>query len=146
MNRRRSDFQSLALPSELPRHHGETSIIFLDYKVNCLILKCSIFLFAAACNRILLRLKSYTHCAILFLEKKRMDEKEIREILFKKNGDFRKAALLHKEYEKMLDGLRKKSCLSNEDELKEKELKKKKLTLKDKMHWMISEYKKNLND
>jgi uncharacterized protein YdcH (DUF465 family) len=75
-----------------------------------------------------------------------MDEKEIREFLLEKDEDFREAALLHKEYEKMLDGLKKKSCLSNEEELKEKELKKKKLTLKDKMHWMISEYKKSLLD
>jgi len=45
-----------------------------------------------------------------------------------------------------LDGLKKKSLLSYEEELREKELKKKKLTLKDKMNWMISEYKKSLND
>ncbi|MCD6517252.1 MAG: hypothetical protein J7L72_07540 [Candidatus Aminicenantes bacterium] len=75
-----------------------------------------------------------------------MDEREIKKILFDKDEDFRKAVELHKEYEKTLDGLKKKSLLSYEEELREKELKKKKLTLKDKMNWMISGYKKSLND
>ena len=75
-----------------------------------------------------------------------MDEKEIKEFLFKKDEDFRKAVELHREYERILDVLKKKSCLSNEEGLREKELKKKKLTLKDKIHWMISEYKKSIND
>jgi len=34
-----------------------------------------------------------------------MDEKEIKKILFDKDEDFRKTVELHKEYEKILDGL-----------------------------------------
>jgi uncharacterized protein YdcH (DUF465 family) len=75
-----------------------------------------------------------------------MNDKEIREFLFNKDKDFRKAVELHREYEKKLDRLKKKSCLSNEEELKERELKKKKLTLKDRIHWMISEHKKSLHN
>jgi len=73
-----------------------------------------------------------------------MKEKEIKEILLKKNNDFRKAVELHRECEKKLDDLKKKSCLSAEEEIQERELKKKKLSLKDKMYRMISEYKNSL--
>jgi len=72
-----------------------------------------------------------------------MREKKIKEILLKKNEEFKKAFELHKKYEKELEKLMKKSCLSNEQAIREKELKKKKLSLKDKMYQMISEYEKS---
>jgi len=73
-----------------------------------------------------------------------MEEKEIKEILMKRNKDFRKAAEIHSDCEKKLNELKKKHYLSNEDQIKEKELKKKKLSLKDRMYKMISEYKKSV--
>lgn len=73
-----------------------------------------------------------------------MKEKEIKEMLLKKNNDFRKAVELHRECEKKLDDLKKKSWLSTKEEIQERELKKKKLSLKDKMYRMISEYKNSL--
>ncbi len=70
-----------------------------------------------------------------------MNEKEIKEILMKENQDFRKIAELHTKCEKELDELKRKNWLSTEEEVREKELKKKKLSLKDRMYKMISEYR-----
>jgi uncharacterized protein len=73
-----------------------------------------------------------------------MKEKEIKEILMKRNKDFRETAEIHSDCEKKLNELKKKPYLSSEDQIKERELKKKKLSLKDRMYKMISEYKKSL--
>jgi uncharacterized protein YdcH (DUF465 family) len=73
-----------------------------------------------------------------------MNEKEIKRILIKKNQSFKKASELHKKCEQKLDDLKKKPWLSNEEEIQERELKKRKLSLKDQMYRMISDYKKSL--
>jgi len=70
-----------------------------------------------------------------------MKEQKIKEILLKRNFDFKKAVDLHRECEEKLEDLKNKSYLSAEEEIQEREIKKKKLSLKDKIYQMISEYK-----
>lgn len=72
-----------------------------------------------------------------------MEEKELKKIMLKQSQEFRKAYQEHQKYEKALIELTKKNFLSDEDKLKEKELKKKKLALKDKMYFMMIEYRKS---
>jgi len=73
-----------------------------------------------------------------------MGEKELKELLLKENEEFKKVFSLHQKYEKELKKLRESSYLTDDERLKEKELKKKKLGLKDKMYFIMTEYKKSL--
>jgi uncharacterized protein YdcH (DUF465 family) len=74
---------------------------------------------------------------------KSMKEKDLRELLSEKNEAFKKLHLKHQRYEKQLKTLKAKSFLTEGERIKEKELKKKKLALKDKMYFMMKEYRKN---
>jgi len=73
-----------------------------------------------------------------------MREEELKKLLLKENEEFRKANKLHQQYEKKLEKLKTKSYLTESERQEEKELKKKKLILKDKMYFLMSEYKKFL--
>ena len=73
-----------------------------------------------------------------------MREKELKELLLKENEEFKKANQLHQQYEKKLDKLKAKSFLTETEKQEEKEIKKKKLALKDKMYYLMTEYKKSL--
>lgn len=73
-----------------------------------------------------------------------MEEKEIKELLLRDNDDFRNAFELHQKHEKKLEKLNAKNFLTEEEKLEEKELKKKKLALKDRMYFIMTEYKKSL--
>ncbi len=73
-----------------------------------------------------------------------MREEELKKLLLKENEEFRKANKLHQQYEKKLEKLKAKSFLTESERQEEKELKKKKLILKDKMYFLMSEYKKSL--
>lgn len=73
-----------------------------------------------------------------------MEEKELKEIMLKDSEEFRKAYQKHQQYENKLEEFKKKGYLSEEERLKEKELKKKKLALKDKMYYLMTEYRKSL--
>jgi len=73
-----------------------------------------------------------------------MREEELKKLLLKENEEFRKANKLHQQYEKKLEKLKAKSYLTESEKQEEKELKKKKLILKDKMYFLMSEYKKSL--
>jgi uncharacterized protein YdcH (DUF465 family) len=73
-----------------------------------------------------------------------MREEELKKLLLKENEEFRKANKLHQQYEKKLEKLKAKSYLTESERQEEKELKKKKLILKDKMYFLMSEYKKSL--
>jgi uncharacterized protein YdcH (DUF465 family) len=73
-----------------------------------------------------------------------MEEKEIKERLLKENKEFRNAFDQHKKLEKKLSKFQARSYLTEEEKLKEKQLKKNKLLLKDKMYRMITEYGKSL--
>jgi uncharacterized protein YdcH (DUF465 family) len=73
-----------------------------------------------------------------------MEEKELKEFLARESPDFKRAFEEHQRYEKALETLRGKPFLTDEEKLKEKELKKKKLILKDRMYQLMFEYRKSL--
>ena len=73
-----------------------------------------------------------------------MGEEELKELLIKENDEFKKAYQRHQKCEKDLDRLKKKDFLADQDRLKERELKKKKLALKDKMYVIMAKYRKSL--
>ncbi len=73
-----------------------------------------------------------------------MREEEIKALLLKKNREFREANRLHQQYEKKLEKLKSKNFLTEAEKMEEKELKKKKLALKDRMYYMMTEYNKSL--
>lgn len=72
-----------------------------------------------------------------------MREKELKELLLKENEEFRKASRQHQKYDKKLEMLKAKSFLNESEKQEVLELKKKKLALKDKMYYMMTEYKKS---
>lgn len=72
-----------------------------------------------------------------------MEEKAIKELLLKENKEFRKAFDQHQKLEKKLSKFYVKSYLSEEEKLKEKQLKKNKLLLKDKMYYIMTEFRKS---
>jgi len=73
-----------------------------------------------------------------------MEEKKIREILLKENKEFRRAFDQHQKLEKKLAKFQAKNFLSDEEKWEERQLKKEKLMLKDKMYYLMAEYKKSL--
>lgn len=73
-----------------------------------------------------------------------MREKELKELMLKENEEFKKANKLHQQYDKKLEKLEAKSFLTEEEKQEVVELKKKKLALKDKMYYLMIEYKKSL--
>lgn len=73
-----------------------------------------------------------------------MGEKELKEVLMQKNKDFRGVVELHRKYDSELEKLKSKNYLLDDEKLRIRELKKKKLVLKDKMYVMMTEYKKSL--
>ncbi len=72
-----------------------------------------------------------------------MDENELKELLLKENEDFKKLYQEHQSYDKKLKAFMTKGFLTEEDELKVKELKKRKLALKDRMYLMMAEFRKS---
>ena len=73
-----------------------------------------------------------------------MEEKELKELMLKQSEEFRKLYEEHQKCEKRLDQFKEKSFLTEEEELEERGLKKKKLALKDKMYLMMTKFKKSL--
>jgi uncharacterized protein YdcH (DUF465 family) len=73
-----------------------------------------------------------------------MDEKQLKQLLLKKNQEFRKLYEEHQSYEKKLEKFKSKSFLTEEEELEERELKKRKLALKDRMYLLMAEFRKSL--
>jgi len=73
-----------------------------------------------------------------------MDEQKIKEIMIVKNAEFKKLYEEHKKHEETLKILKFKPVLSETEKLEEKELKKMKLVLKDRMYQMMAEYRKSL--
>jgi uncharacterized protein YdcH (DUF465 family) len=69
-----------------------------------------------------------------------MGEKELKETLMKKNKEFKKVVELHQKYDTELEKLESKNYLSDDEKIKIRELKKKKLVLKDKMYLMMAKY------
>ena len=73
-----------------------------------------------------------------------MLENELKELMLKENKEFKRVYEQHQQYDKELDKFREKAFLTEEEKLEEKELKKKKLVLKDKMYWMMEEFRRSL--
>jgi uncharacterized protein len=71
-------------------------------------------------------------------------EAELRSQLLKVNDEFRRLAEEHQSYDHQLDDLASKHFLSEEEQLQEKYLKKKKLILKDQMYSMVQKYRKQM--
>lgn len=71
-----------------------------------------------------------------------MDERQLKEFLLQENEKFRQAYEEHQRLEKELDELIKKGYLTAAEELKEKQLKKRKLALKDQMYMIMENYRK----
>jgi uncharacterized protein len=69
---------------------------------------------------------------------------ELREQLLKDNADFRRLAAEHQQYSDQLEDLTNKHFLSEEEQLEEKNLKKKKLMLKDQMYSMVQKVRRQL--
>ena len=69
-----------------------------------------------------------------------MNETELKKLLIEKNEEFRKAYEEHQMCEKELAKIRGKTFLSEGDTLVERDLKKKKLALRDKMYRMMHDY------
>jgi uncharacterized protein len=71
-------------------------------------------------------------------------EAELREQLLKDNAEYRRLAAEHQYYDHKLEDLSSKHFLSDEEQLEEKTLKKKKLMLKDQMYLMLQKARKQL--
>ena len=74
-----------------------------------------------------------------------MEDHKIKEILIEKNGAFKKLFLEHQELEEKLQFHMQKKFKNDEERIEEKNIKKKKLKLKDAMQKHIYEFKKKLN-
>jgi uncharacterized protein YdcH (DUF465 family) len=73
-----------------------------------------------------------------------VDEILLRQRLSQENPEFRKVLDLHREYETRLQELTEKGYLTEEEDRELKEVKKKKLVLKDRMYFLMTEYQKSL--
>jgi len=73
-----------------------------------------------------------------------MLENELKELMLKENEEFKRVYEQHQQYDKELEKFREKAFLTEEEKFEEKELKKKKLMLKDKMYWMMEEFRRSL--
>ena len=71
-------------------------------------------------------------------------ESELREQLLKDNAEYRKLAAEHQSYDDQLEDLSSKHYLSEEEQIQEKMLKKKKLMLKDQMYQMVQRIRKQM--
>ncbi|MCK4932251.1 MAG: DUF465 domain-containing protein [Candidatus Aminicenantes bacterium] len=72
-----------------------------------------------------------------------MGEKELKKALMQENQEFKAVVELHQKYDDELEKLESITYLSESEKLKIRELKKKKLALKDKMYIMMTEYRKS---
>ena len=66
-----------------------------------------------------------------------MDENELKSMLIAENAEFRRLHQEHQRFERLLAALKDKPFLSDRERLEEKELKKKKLALKDEMYRLM---------
>ncbi|MGQ9470519.1 MAG: DUF465 domain-containing protein [Candidatus Aminicenantales bacterium] len=73
-----------------------------------------------------------------------MDEKALKERLLRESEEFRRLVEEHRRCEERLEVLKTKGHLSEEEQLEERQLKKKKLALKDKMYILMQERQKSL--
>lgn len=74
-----------------------------------------------------------------------LGEAELREQLMRANEQFRKLAAEHKMYAEQLEKLTSRAFLTEDEQLQETNLKKKKLMLKDQMYSMVQKYRRELD-
>jgi len=74
----------------------------------------------------------------------KMEEDEIKEVLLRQDEAFRQLYQQHQEIEQSLSTLKERGLLTASEELAEKELKKKKLKLKDEIYRRIAIYKEKV--
>jgi len=68
----------------------------------------------------------------------------IREQLMKENKQFKRLYNKHQDYEQRLEKLSRRLYLNEKERMKEKNIKKQKLLLKDEMERMLKEYQQKL--
>ncbi len=73
-----------------------------------------------------------------------MDEKELKELMIARSEEFKKLHEEHKKQEEKLRTYETRDFLSDAEKLEEKEIKKRKLVLKDRMYKMMTEFRKSL--
>lgn len=73
-----------------------------------------------------------------------MDEMAVKARLLEESQEFHKAFEQHRKLEEKLAELRASNYLTEEEKLEEKQMKKEKLLLKDKMYRMMSEFRKSI--
>lgn len=73
-----------------------------------------------------------------------MDENVIKERMLKENADFKRLFEEHQKHEKRLAEFKGKAFLTEAERLEEKDLKKRKLALKDRMYLMMRDFQKSL--
>ncbi len=71
-------------------------------------------------------------------------EEELRDQLLKENVEFRRLAAEHQSCDDQLEDLTNKHFLSEEEQVQEKTLKKKKLMLKDQMYSIVQKVRKQM--
>ncbi len=71
-----------------------------------------------------------------------LGEAELREYLLHSNEEYRRLAAEHQSYDEQLEQLSSRHHLSDEEQLQEITLKKKKLMLKDQMYSLLQQYRK----
>ena len=72
-----------------------------------------------------------------------MEESRLKELLLKENPEFRKLHEEHQRYEKRLAELRERPFRSEEEGIEERELKKKKLAVKDRMYKIMKDFQES---
>jgi len=75
-----------------------------------------------------------------------LSEAELKERLLRENPEYRRLAAEHKSYDDQLEDLANKHYLSEEEQLREKMLKKKKLLLKDQMYSIVQKARKEMEE
>jgi uncharacterized protein YdcH (DUF465 family) len=73
-----------------------------------------------------------------------MDETRLKERLLAESSEFRKLFDEHQLHESKLAALAEKPFLSADEEIEEKEIKKRKLALKDRMYLIMRDFQKTL--
>ncbi len=71
-----------------------------------------------------------------------MNEQELKELLLRENAEFRKVLEEHRTCEIELEKLRLKTHVTEVDAVLERDLKKRKLALKDKMYQIMLDHEK----
>jgi len=71
-----------------------------------------------------------------------MDEKQLKDRMLRHSEAFRKLNDEHQQLEKKLERFRAKAFLTEQERLEEREIKKHKLALKDRMYLMMAEFRK----